>query len=227
MAGGSQALPHRHAFLPAQPVGWRPSWLVSSLPLVTIVFAIVTIRCWVVAHVDFETDEAYYWLWSRHLAASYYDHPLMVAYLIGLGTSLFGDTIMGIRSMAIVAMIAASAMLYFLALVLFGNRRVGVLSVLWFQHDPAHEFLFDNHVSRYACASVLGGDLCGGGAGVAQPARRMVVFARSCGGAFALEQIYRRISPCWHHGMAGRIKRDAVLAQTACFDRRLIGCYWR
>ena len=135
-----QALPQRHAFLPAQPVRWRPYWLVSSLPLVTIVFAVVAARCWVIAQVDFETDEAYYWLWSRHLAASYYDHPPMVAYLIRLGTGLFGDTITGIRSFAIVAMIAASALLYCLAIVLFADRRVGVLSVLWFNMTPHTSF---------------------------------------------------------------------------------------
>lgn len=32
----------------------------------------------------FYPDEAYYWLWSRHLDFSYYDHPPMVAYLIRL-----------------------------------------------------------------------------------------------------------------------------------------------
>lgn len=56
-----------------------------------MVLTLVTLRCWVAAHMDFETDEAYYWLWSRALAASYYDHPPMIAYLIRLGTSLFGD----------------------------------------------------------------------------------------------------------------------------------------
>ena len=37
------------------------------------------------------------------------DHPPMVAYLIRVGTFLFGDTIIGIRSMAIVAMLVADA----------------------------------------------------------------------------------------------------------------------
>lgn len=33
------------------------------------------------------SDEAYYWLWSRRLAAGYFDHPPMVAWLAALGTS--------------------------------------------------------------------------------------------------------------------------------------------
>jgi 4-amino-4-deoxy-L-arabinose transferase-like glycosyltransferase len=42
-------------------------------------------------------DEAYYWEWSRHLAAGYFDHPPAVAWLIAGGTSLFGATSLGVR----------------------------------------------------------------------------------------------------------------------------------
>ena len=47
-------------------------------------------------------DEAYYWVWSRHLAAGYLDHPPMVALLIRLGTACLGTSELGIRWMAIV-----------------------------------------------------------------------------------------------------------------------------
>jgi 4-amino-4-deoxy-L-arabinose transferase-like glycosyltransferase len=42
-------------------------------------------------------DEAYYWVWSRHLAASYLDHPPVVAYLIRLGTAILGNSELGVR----------------------------------------------------------------------------------------------------------------------------------
>lgn len=35
-------------------------------------------------------DEAYYWVWSNHLQASYYDHPPMIAWLLYLGHPLEG-----------------------------------------------------------------------------------------------------------------------------------------
>jgi len=35
---------------------------------------------------DLYADEAYYWLWSRHLATGYFDHPPMVAWLVWLST---------------------------------------------------------------------------------------------------------------------------------------------
>ena len=33
-------------------------------------------------------DETYYWAWSRHLAAGYFDHPPVVAWLIRFGDVL-------------------------------------------------------------------------------------------------------------------------------------------
>ena len=100
----------------------------------------VALRCLVASHVDLETDEAYYWLWSRHLAISYFDHPPMIAYLIRLGTALFGDTVFGVRSMAIAAMIAASALVYALTVILFDDRRLGVMATLWFNMMPHTAF---------------------------------------------------------------------------------------
>ncbi len=43
-------------------------------------------------------DETYYWLWTRHLEAGYFDHPPGIALLIAVGTRLFGDTHTGVRA---------------------------------------------------------------------------------------------------------------------------------
>ncbi len=42
-------------------------------------------------------DEAYQWLWSKHLALSYYSKPPFIAYAQWLGTSLWGDNAFGVR----------------------------------------------------------------------------------------------------------------------------------
>ncbi len=42
-------------------------------------------------------DEAYYWDWSRHLSAGYYDQGPMVAYIIRLTTFLLGTNEFGVR----------------------------------------------------------------------------------------------------------------------------------
>lgn len=47
--------------------------------------------------IDLSEDEAYYWLWSKELALSYYSKPPLVAYTIALSTAIWGDTVFGIR----------------------------------------------------------------------------------------------------------------------------------
>jgi 4-amino-4-deoxy-L-arabinose transferase-like glycosyltransferase len=46
-------------------------------------------------------DEAYYWLWSRRLAAGYFDHPPVVALLIRFGDLLFAPLGLDARGLAI------------------------------------------------------------------------------------------------------------------------------
>ena len=47
--------------------------------------------------IELSEDEAYQWLWSKHLALSYYSKPPMIAYLQFLGTALWGDNEFGVR----------------------------------------------------------------------------------------------------------------------------------
>lgn len=67
-------------------------------------------------------DEAYYWEWSRHLAAGYFDHPPVVAWLIAGGTMLAGDTPLGIRLGTIVVGTLVTLLLAALAHRLGGER---------------------------------------------------------------------------------------------------------
>jgi 4-amino-4-deoxy-L-arabinose transferase-like glycosyltransferase len=134
-------------YLPERPVGLvlaraprASAWVSETKSLLVLLALLVALRCWVAGRMDFESDETYYWLWSRHLALSYYDHPPMVAYLIRLGTWLLGDTAFGLRSMAILAILLASGLVYLLALALFDDRRLGLLGVLWFNAMPHTAF---------------------------------------------------------------------------------------
>jgi 4-amino-4-deoxy-L-arabinose transferase-like glycosyltransferase/membrane-associated phospholipid phosphatase len=47
--------------------------------------------------IELSKDEAYQWLWSKHLDWSYYSKPPLIAYTQWLGTSLWGDTAFGVR----------------------------------------------------------------------------------------------------------------------------------
>lgn len=53
-------------------------------------------------------DEAYYWEWSRRLAAGYFDHPPGVALLVRGGTLLFGSIALGVRFLPVFAGLVAA-----------------------------------------------------------------------------------------------------------------------
>src|SRR5215469_123838 len=80
---------------------------------------------------DLSEDEAYYWLWSTHLAAGYYDHPPMIAYWIRAGTSLFGQTAFGVRFAGLIGTAAGSFLLYLTSLRLFRNELAALTAVVW------------------------------------------------------------------------------------------------
>ncbi|MDE8347584.1 MAG: glycosyltransferase family 39 protein, partial [Acidocella sp.] len=73
-------------------------------------------------------DEAYYYLWSRHLQAGYFDHPPMVAYFIRAGTALFGGTALGVRCMGPLAAALGSVLLWDAGERLFPHRQAGVMA---------------------------------------------------------------------------------------------------
>ena len=82
--------------------------------------AALAFRFWYASFRPLLPDEAYYWLWTRHLSAGYFDHPPGVAYLIWASTRLFGQSEFGIRALGI-GLIACTV-----ALCLGMARDVGV-----------------------------------------------------------------------------------------------------
>jgi 4-amino-4-deoxy-L-arabinose transferase-like glycosyltransferase len=77
-------------------------------------------------------DEAYYWLWSRHLAAGYFDHPPAIAYVIRAGTALFGATPFGVRVGGIFLSFVASWFVWRTGAILARDERVGAIACLFF-----------------------------------------------------------------------------------------------
>ena len=73
-------------------------------------------------------DEAYYWLWSRHLQAGYYDHPPMVAFFIRAGTLIFGPGALGIRLLGPLSMAAGSWLLWRAAEDFWPRRHAGLVA---------------------------------------------------------------------------------------------------
>jgi len=104
-------------------------WL--RLGCLVIVFALIA--RWIYIHsglIGLTEDEAYQWLWSKHLALSYISKPLGIAYIQWAGTALFGDTDLGVRFFSpVFAAILSWMILRFLAREI-GGRNAFVLLLL-------------------------------------------------------------------------------------------------
>jgi dolichol-phosphate mannosyltransferase len=82
------------------------------------------------AEVELLPEETYYWNYSRHLDFGYLDHPPMVAWLIRLGTLLFGNTEFGVRFGALCCGVVASIFVFRLARNLFDEASALLALVL-------------------------------------------------------------------------------------------------
>lgn len=97
---------------------------------------ILVIRFAVAGATPLSFDEAYYWQWSKHLAAGYYDHPPGIAFVIRGGTAIFGDTSLGVRFVPFLLSIAATFAVWRGAAIIADDEYAGVLSALIFNVMP-------------------------------------------------------------------------------------------
>ncbi len=88
------------------------------------VAALVLLRLVGAAWTPLTFDEAYYWIWSKHLAFGYYDHPPGVALVIRLGTMIAGDTELGVRLVSVLLALPMSFAVFRAAEILFGGKRM-------------------------------------------------------------------------------------------------------
>jgi dolichol-phosphate mannosyltransferase len=95
----------------------EPNWRGFAYGL--IAFACL-LRLVYAGSVELMPEETYYWLYSRHLDYGYLDHPPMVAWLIRIGTTLFGQTEFGVRFGALCCGAVTSVFVYRLTLNLYG-----------------------------------------------------------------------------------------------------------
>ena len=110
--------------------------IASASNLRILVFAgivvLALVRVIAVNAVPLAFDEAYYWLWSKHLAGGYFDHPPMVAVIVRLGTLIAGDTQLGVRLIGVLLAVPATGAVWRSAQLLFKNGRLALTSAVLF-----------------------------------------------------------------------------------------------
>lgn len=117
------------------PAGFRAPHVTLDehwLRLGYVVIALLLVARWLYiagGTIQLAEDEAYQWVWSKHLALSYYSKPPLIAYTQFLGTTLFGDNAFGVRffSPLITAVMSVVLLRFFAREV---NARAGLFLLL-------------------------------------------------------------------------------------------------
>jgi dolichol-phosphate mannosyltransferase len=108
-------------------IGSGLRWRAIAIALVICAFLLRLIYC---AQIELLPEETYYWNYAQHPDIGYLDHPPMVAWLIWLGTAVFGNTEFGVRSGALLCGALASFFTYRLTRNLFGEPSALLALVL-------------------------------------------------------------------------------------------------
>jgi dolichol-phosphate mannosyltransferase len=108
-------------------LGSGDHWRVTVIGLVVVSFLL---RLFYIGQVELLPEDSYYWNYSQHLDSGYLDHPPMVAWLIWLGTHVFGNTEFGVRIGAVGCAAVATFFSYRLTRNLFGEASAMVALVL-------------------------------------------------------------------------------------------------
>jgi 4-amino-4-deoxy-L-arabinose transferase-like glycosyltransferase len=100
--------------------------------VVAAILTLVGVRLACAALTSLSFDESLYWLWSKHIAGGYLDHPPVNPILIRIGTTLFGDTEFGVRAMGVLLALPASWAVWRAGAILFNDERIGATAALYF-----------------------------------------------------------------------------------------------
>jgi 4-amino-4-deoxy-L-arabinose transferase-like glycosyltransferase len=85
---------------------------------------VTVLRLVLAALLPLTPQEAYYWMWSREFAASYFDHPPLASWTIALTTAVVGATVFGVKLAAVLWGLVANVLWARLIADLGADRRV-------------------------------------------------------------------------------------------------------
>jgi 4-amino-4-deoxy-L-arabinose transferase-like glycosyltransferase len=99
------------------------SLLHSSKFLFRAILIILGIKFLLMFLFPLTSDEGYYWLWSKHLALSYVDHPPMIAWINWLLQKVFWEPLIALRMGAFIFSALIAWVLWELSQQLFGTKK--------------------------------------------------------------------------------------------------------
>lgn len=107
-------------------------WLLTSLTSL--------IRFSIIGKVGITVDEAHYWVYTKFLDLSYYDHPPVIGYIVKIFTDIFGINTFGVRFSSVVIFILTSWIFFISARKLF-SEKTAFTAVILLNILPVFSFL--------------------------------------------------------------------------------------
>ena len=78
-----------------------------------------------------DIEEAQYWLWSQTPDAGYFSKPPVVAWVIGAGTAIFGDTLFGVKAAAPLIQFVSALLVGRVARIAGGDAAARLAMLVW------------------------------------------------------------------------------------------------
>jgi dolichol-phosphate mannosyltransferase len=107
------------------------------LAVVGMVALLTVLRLFLCGITELLPEETYYWTYAQHPSFGYFDHPPMVAWIIAAGTTLFGNTALGVRIVTFILWIISAGLLFLTGRMWFG-RRIALMATLFFTLLPIY-----------------------------------------------------------------------------------------
>jgi hypothetical protein len=99
-----------------------------------------TLRLLIIGKIGLTIDEAHYWLYSKFLAFSYFDHPPLIGYIIKASTLIFGNNEFAVRFPTVLIFFLAT-WIFFICTKKLYNERTAFFGVLLLNILPVFSFL--------------------------------------------------------------------------------------
>lgn len=102
-------------------------------------------------------DEAYYWLWGQHFDWSYFDHPPLNAWILGVSDRIFGTNVFGLRLPALLSFAGTTYVMWLFAQRLFpqNSKQSFLIMLVVFLASPTlfvwTTIVYHDHLMLFLC----------------------------------------------------------------------------
>lgn len=109
--------------------------MIAKLIALSILALALRMAEFAISGAGLHVDEAQYWVWSHDLDWGYFSKPPLLVALISVSTALFGDSLLGVKSLSMLTWILSSWVLGWLAFRM-STARVGIFTGVLFAATP-------------------------------------------------------------------------------------------